>query len=193
LRAGTGARIIGSMLTTGTDERRAMTYCLVPPDLDHLVAPLRAHFAERADVTVILDRRQASRPTGRDRRRPAVPRQLELDLPGGLAGHAGELHWEQRLRPVRRRLEGAELGVLIGLVAGGDDEAQAELLWRYGLRVRTRLASLRVADDDLDLALQQAFGRLFDRIAGGGVATRSFDALLTRIADAVARERSPAR
>jgi hypothetical protein len=185
--------MIDSMLTPSMHESHAMTYCLVPPELDHLVAPLRAHFAERADVTVILDRRRAPSPIGRDRRRPAVPRQLVLDLPAGVAEHAAELGWEQRLRPVRRRLEGAETAALIGLVADGDDEAQAELLWRHGLRVRTRLVSLRVEDHELETALQQTFGRLFDRIAGGGVATRSFDTLLTRLADAVARERSPLR
>ena len=181
------------MLTKSIDERRAMTYCLVPPDLEHLVAPLRAHFAEREDVAVIVDRRRRNQPTGRDRRRPAVPRQLEPELPVAVAEHADELQWEQRLQPVRRRLEGADLNALIGLVASGDGEAQAELLWRYGLRVRTRLVSLRVEDDELDPALQQTFGRLFDRIAAGGIATRSFDATLTRLADSVARERSPMR
>jgi len=185
--------MIVSMLTTSPDELRSMTYCLVPPDLDHLVAPLRAHFAAREDVTVIVDRRRAHRHTSRDRRRPAVPRQLEPELPADLAEHAGELQWQQRLRPVRRRLEGADLNTLIGLVASGDGEAQAELLWRYGLRVRTRLVSLRVEDHELDPALQQTFGRLFDRIAAGGIATRSFDATLTRLADSVARERSPVR
>ena len=175
------------------DDSRAMTYCLVPQGLEDLVAPLREHFAARDDVTVLVDRRRTHQPTGRDRRRPAVPRQLAHQLPPDLASHLDELGWEQRLRPVRRRLEGAELATLIGLVAGGDDDAQAELLWRYGMRVRTRLVSLRLEDHEVDAALQVTFGRLFDRIAGGGVATRSFDPLLTRLADSVARERSPVR
>jgi hypothetical protein len=59
--------------------------------------------------------------------------------------------------------------------------------------VRTRLVSLRLEDHELDAALQRTFGRLFDRIAVGGVPTRSFDALLTRTADTVAREHSPSR
>jgi hypothetical protein len=170
-----------------------MTYCLVPEGLDHLVVPLREHFAERGDVTVLVDRRQALQPTGRDRRRPAVPRHAVHDLPPDLAEHLEDLGWEQRLRPLGRTFERADLDALISLVACGDDEAQAELVWRYGLRVRTRLVSLRLEDHEIDAAVQQTFGRLFDRIASGTVATRSFDALVTRLADSVARERSPVR
>jgi hypothetical protein len=175
------------------DDSTAMTYCLVPQALDHLVVPLRAHFAGRGDVTVLVDRRLAHQPTGRDRRRPTVPRQLVYDLPPELARHVEALGWEQRLRPVRRTLERADLVQLVGLVARGDDEAQAELVWRHGQRVRTRLVSLRLQEHELDAAVQQTFGRLFDRIQGGGVSTRSFDALLTRIADGVAREHSIVR
>lgn len=193
LRDGVRIPIIALMLTPSMQPPRAMTFCLVPPDLDHLVAPLRAHFAARADVEVIVDRRLAPQPMGRDRRRPTVPRQLELELPAPVAEHADELQWEQRLRPVDRTLEGTGLDTLIGLVAEGDGEAQAELQWRYGLRVRTRLVSQRLEDHELDAAQQLTFGRLFDRIAGGGVGTRSFDALLTRLADSVAREHSPLR
>jgi hypothetical protein len=169
---------------------RTVIYCLVPERLAaELLAPLREHYLPEADVKVIVDRRTgaARQPEG-NRRRPVVPRQPASALPPELAARARELRWEQRLRPVRRRLQDADLGSLLGLVADGDDDAHSELYWRYANRVRARLVS-RLADrHDVDGAMRQTFGRLFDQVAGVEAGSRSFDALVAGVADAVAGE-----
>jgi hypothetical protein len=176
------------------DEPRMVVYCLVPEALaDTLIAPLRAHFAGREDVTVIVDRRRRRHLPPRERRRPAVPRQLAPALAPELASYAKDLRWEQRLRPVRRLLQDAERDELLELIAGGDDDAQAELYWRYANRVWTRLASRRVREFELDAAARETFGRLFDGIVRGDVGGRSFDASVTRVADAVARDHAASR
>jgi hypothetical protein len=176
-------------------------YCLVPEALaDELLAPLRAHYRCDPDVKVIADRRKTTRPSesdsatiddGRahsDRRRPVVPRDLAAALPPALAARAEDLRWEQRLRPVRRRLQDTPLEALLGLIVDGDDDAHSELYWRYANRVRWRLAR-RLADRrQLDAATKRSFGRLFDAIVHRDPGSRSFDAFVAAVADAVARE-----
>ena len=130
--------------------------------------PLRAHYRGDPDVEVIVDQRAGEwqpesravdeRRGGHDRRRPAVPRDLARTLPPELCARAAKLRWEQRLRPVRRRLQDTPLDALLGLIADGDEDANSELYWRYAHRVRARLASRRVDPRRLDTAMRQAFG-----------------------------------
>jgi hypothetical protein len=113
---------------------RTSFYCLVPEALaEELLTPLRAHYRCDPDVEVIVDQRTGEwqpetrvvdeQRGGHDRRRPAVPRDLAATIPPGLFPRAAELHWEQRLRPVRRRLQDTPLDALLGLIADGDDDA----------------------------------------------------------------------
>ena len=166
-------------------------YCLVPAARAHeLLTPLRAHYRSDPDVEVIVDRRSDEEPRpGSDRRRPVVPRELTGALPSELAAQAEHLRWEQRLRPVRRRLQDASLDALLNLIADGDDDAHSEVYWRYAIRVRARLAR-RVTDPGaLDAAMRQTFGRVFDRVARVNPGSRSFDDYVADVADAVARGR----
>ena len=115
----------------GERSRRLHTfvYCLAAEELaEELLAPLRAHYRCDPDVKVIADRRKTTQPSesdsaaiddGRaksDRRRPVLPRDLAAALPPALAARAGELRREQRLRPVRRRLQDTPLDALLGLI-----------------------------------------------------------------------------
>jgi hypothetical protein len=180
---------------------RTSFFCLVPEALaDELLMPLRAHYRCDPEIEVLVDLRTGEWQSetrgvdeqhgGRDRRRPAVPRNLVATLPPGLWARAAELRWEQRLRPVRHRLQDTPLDALLGLIADGDDDANSELYWRYAHRVRARLASRRVDPRRLDTATRQAFGRLIDELVRADRVGRSFDAFVAAVADAVAAETS---
>jgi hypothetical protein len=173
------------------EQTRVAVYCLVPEArADELLAPLRAHYRGDPDVEVVVDRRRGERPRPRyDRRRPVVPRDLTHSLPPELGAHAEDLRWEQRLRPVRRRLQDVTLGALLNLIADGNDDAHSELYWRYAGRVRARLASRLTDRSTLDEATRQTFGRVFDRVARANPGSRSFEAYVAGVADAVARGR----
>ena len=155
--------------------------------------PLRAHYRCDPDVQVIVDRRTGewlpeTRALDEQRPRPAVPRDLATSLPPGLCARAADLRWEQRLRPVRRRLQDTPLDALLGLIAGGDDDANSELYWRYAHRVRARLASRPVDPRRLDTAMRRAFGRLIDELVRADRLSRSFDAFVAAVADSVAAD-----
>jgi hypothetical protein len=178
---------------------RTSFFCLVPEALaDELLMPLRAHYRCDPDVEVLVDLRTGEWQSetravdeqrgGRDRRRPAVPRNLAATLPPGLSARAAELRWEQRLRPVRRRLQDTPLDALLALIANGDDDANSELYWRYAHRVRARLASGRVHPRRLDTATRLAFGRLIDELVRADRVGRSFDAFVAAVADSVAAD-----
>ena len=172
---------------------RTSVYCLVPAALaDELLAPLRAHYRCDPDVKVIVDRRQDERPLEQqaNRRRPVVPRELTASLPPELAARASDLRWEQRLRPVRRRLQNHPLPALLRLIRDGDDDAHTELYWRYGNRVRALLGTGLGGRGELDAATRQTFGRIFDQVARTDPGSRSFDVYLASVTDAVARDRS---
>jgi hypothetical protein len=175
----------------GDEQTRVAVYCLVPEArADELLAPLRTHYRGDPDVKVIVDRRRGERPPpGNDRRRPVVPRALTDSLPPELAAHAEEVRWEQRLRPVRRRLQDATLGALLDLIADGNDDAHSEVYWRYAGRVQARLASRLTDRSKLDEATRQTFGRVFDRVARANPGSRSFERYVAGVADAVARGR----
>jgi hypothetical protein len=172
-------------------DARLAVYCLVPEArAEELLAPLRAHYRCDPGVKVIVDRRRGERPRPHDdRRRPVVPRELTTALPPELAAHAEDMRWEQRLRPVRRRLQDATLGALLSLIADGNDDAHSELYWRYAGRVRARLASRLTDRRALDEATRQTFGRVFDRVARANPGIRAFEGYLVGVVDAVARER----
>ena len=54
-----------------------MIYCVVPPELeDELFAKLVSYYADKPDVTVVIDRRQGQR------RHDKQPVELEQRLPG---------------------------------------------------------------------------------------------------------------
>jgi hypothetical protein len=173
------------------EQTRVPVYCLVPEAHVHeLLAPLRAHYRCDSGVEVIVDRRRHDRPRPQnDRRRPAVPRELTDALPPDLAAHAERLRWEQRIRPVRRRLQDTSLDALLSLVADGDDDAHSEVYWRYGSRVRARLARRSTDPGALDAATRQTFGRVFDRVARANPGSRSFESYVAAVADAVAWEK----
>jgi hypothetical protein len=173
------------------EQTRVAVYCLVPEArADELLAPLRAHYRCDPVVKVIVDRRRGERPRRQnDRRRPVVPRELTDTLPPDLAAHAEDLRWEQRLRPVRRRLQDTTLGALLSLIADGNDDAHSELYWRYAGRVRARLARRLTDRSALDEATRQTFGRVFDRVARANPGSRAFEGYVAGVADAVARKR----
>jgi hypothetical protein len=172
------------------EQTRVAVYCLVPEACaDELLAPLRAHFRSDPDVKVIVDRRRGQRPRPQnDRRRPVVPRELTDALPRELAPYAEHLRWEQRLRPVRRRLQDATVAALLSLIADGNDDAHSELYWRYASRVRARLASRLSDRRAIDEATRRTFGRVFDHVARNNPPSRSFDGYVARVADVVAQE-----
>jgi len=176
------------MRPSAAKQTRVAVYCLVPAAHAHeLLAPLRAHYRCDPGVEVIVDRRRHDRPRPQnDRRRPAVPRELTDALPAELAAYAQHLRWEQRLRPVRRRLQDTSLDALLSLIADGDDDAHSEVYWRYAGRVRARLAPRFTDPRALDAATRQTFGRVFDRVARADSASRSFESYVAAMADAVA-------
>jgi hypothetical protein len=190
--------------TPARDAHLTTIYCVVPvAEEDELLAPLLAHYAGRPDVEVIVDRRGGRRRAAPDlrlpdnlaalerreagnRRRPMLPRQLAGELPQALAERAGAVRWQQRLAPVQRGLQDADLGELLSLIADGHDGAMSELYWRHLVRVGSRLAQ-RVGRHQVAHATREAFGRLFDRLSEYR-AERSFEVFLDAHVDAVARD-----
>ena len=102
------------------DDGRLVIYCLVPERLkDDLLGDLRAHYARDDRVHVIVDHRKGERRasargglpsrsaeedredrrTGRDRRRPVLPRWFD-QLPPELARRAEGVQFVQRMLPV---------------------------------------------------------------------------------------------
>ena len=192
------------------DDGRLVIYCLVPEQLkDELLGDLRAHYASDDRVRVIVDRRQGERRasargglpsrsaeeeredrrSGRDRRRPVLPRWFDA-LPPRLAERAEGVRFVQRMLPVSGRLSSAEVEEIVAEVRAGNPEAPTELYWRVYERVHSRLCVLLGDAESADRAAPTAFGRVLDAIEDddGG---RSFDVLLYESVDA-AFSRPPA-
>ncbi len=76
----------GDSIRDGRQERPDShpIYCLVPPELPELAAPLADHFADDAGVTVLVERRRRERRSGDDRRAPG------MSPPDGLERRIGQ-------------------------------------------------------------------------------------------------------
>lgn len=182
------------------DEGRLVIYCLVPERLkDDLLGDLCAHYATDDRVRVIVDRRKGERRksirgglpsrsaeedsedrrSGRDRRRPVLPRWFDA-LPPKLARRAEGVTFVQRMLPVSGQLSGAEVDEIVEAVRAGDPEAPTELYWRVYERIHSRLCVLLGDPASADKAAPTAFGRVLDAIeadAGGRFETLMYDAV----------------
>lgn len=187
----------------------ANVYCLIPPDLaEELLEPLREHFADDPTVDVIVEHRVRQRRSGvdrralqvappdmvkkrsgrerrqnLDRRRPQIPR--HLDLPDTVAAHADRIRFAQRLPAVGAGdVQALSLHELVLRIQQGDDEAPTEFYWRLFERVYSRLRAILGRYSRPDEHMPGVFGELFDRIdewVPG--AERSFDEWLYGVVD----------
>ncbi len=179
------------------DDSRPVIYCLVPEQLkEDLLGDLRAHFARDDRVHVIVDRRKGERRkgirgglpsrsaaedmedrrSGRDRRRPVLPRWFD-SLPPKLAERAEGVTFVQRMLPVTGQLTGAGVDEIVAAVREGNAEAPTELYWRVYERIHSRLCVLLGAPSErvmlvkgLVLLAAVAFDVWTKRRAGAGAA-----------------------
>jgi GrpB-like predicted nucleotidyltransferase (UPF0157 family) len=186
------------------DDGKLVIYCLVPERLkDDLLGDLRAHFARDDRVHVIVDRRKgerrasargglpsrsaeednSERRSGRDRRRPVLPRWFD-QLPPNLAKRAKGVQFVQRMLPVSGGLSGAGVEEIVAEVRQGNAEAPTELYWRVYERVHSRLCVLLGDIESADKAAPVAFGRILDAIEADASGRRNFDSLLYAALDA---------
>lgn len=176
---------------------RLVIYCLVPERLkDDLLGELGAHYAGDDRVHVIVERRHGERRaaargglpsrsaeeeredrrTGRDRRRPVLPRWFD-QLPPELARRAKGVRFVQRMLPVSGSLTGAELDEIVAEVRAGNPEAPTELYWRVYERVHSRLCVLLGDVESADRSAPVAFGRILDALELDARGERAFDEL----------------
>lgn len=186
------------------DDGRLVIFCLVPKRLaDDLLGDLRAHFARDDRVRVIVDRREGERRasarggrparsaqedredrrSGRDRRRPTLPRWHDV-LPPALRASAEGVQFVQRMLPVSGGLSGVGVDEVVEAVRAGDPEAPTELYWRVYERVHSRLCVLLGGSGAADRAAPVAFGRILDALGDPANAELPFDPLLYDAVDA---------
>ena len=180
------------------EDGRLVIYCLVPEELkDELLGDLRAHYASDDRVHVIVDRRKGERRkgirgglpsrsaeeetedrrSGRDRRRPVLPRWFDA-LPPKLAKRSEGVTFVQRMLPVTGELTGATEDEIVAAVRAGNAEAPTELYWRVYERIHSRLCVLLGAPSLADKAAPTGFGRVLDTLEDRASDDRSFDDLL---------------
>lgn len=186
------------------DDGRLMIYCLVPEQLkEDLLGDLRAHYASDDRVRVIVDRRKGERRksirgglparsaeedvedrrTGRDRRRPVLPRWFDA-LPPKLARRAEGVTFVQRMLPVTGELTGAAVDDIVAAVRAGNAEAPTELYWRVYERIHSRLCVLLGDPESADKAAPVGFGRVLDALEDPATGAQPFDDLLYEAVDA---------
>lgn len=193
------------------DDARLVIYCLVPERLkEELLGDLRAHYASDDRVHVIVDRRlgerrksargglpsrsaaedSEDRRSGRDRRRPVLPRWFDA-LPPALAARAEGVRFVQRMLPVSGSLTGAGVEEIVAAVRAENPEAPTELYWRVYERIHSRLCVLLGNPEAADKAAPTAFGRVLDAIEADTEGRRSFDTLLYEALDAAFADHAP--
>ena len=181
-----------------------MIYCLVPEQLkEDLLGDLRAHYASDDRVRVIVDHRKGERRksirgglpsrsaaedvedrrTGRDRRRPVLPRWFDA-LPPKLAERAEGVTFVQRMLPVTGQLTGAEVDEIVAAVRAGNAEAPTELYWRVYERIHSRLCVLLGDPGNADKGAPTGFGRVLDALEDPANDHTPFDELLYGALDA---------
>jgi GrpB-like predicted nucleotidyltransferase (UPF0157 family) len=185
------------------EDGRLVIYCLVPEQLKaDLLGDLRAHYASDDRVHVIVDRRKGERRkgirgglpsrsaaediedrrSGRDRRRPVLPRWFEA-LPPKLAKRAEGVTFVQRMLPVTGELTGASEDDIVEAVRAGNPEAPTELYWRVYERIHSRLCVLLGAPSEADKAAPAGFGRVLDALEDRDNDHRALDDLLYQALD----------
>lgn len=185
------------------EDGRLVIYCLVPERLEKkLLGDLRAHYAGDDRVHVIVDRRRGERRrsirgglpsrsaaeddedrrSGRDRRRPVLPRWIDR-LPPRLAERAEDVTFAQRMLPVTGELTGASDDEVVAAVRAGNDEAPTELYWRVYERIHSRLCVLLGAPSLADKAAPTGFGSVLDALEDRANDDRPFDDLLYQALD----------
>ncbi len=149
-------------------------FCVVAPGrADALVAPLREHFEQESQVTVLVERRTSRGGelpgdllAGRARlRAPVAQRDPVRALPPELHSEVPHLQLVQRMEPVRRSLEDTAMSEVVERCLAGEPEAVSELWWRVSPRVLARLR-LRIGDFAAERATSQIVGRVLDELPG---------------------------
>lgn len=162
--------------------RRAIVYCVVPPDLaERLHGPLRRHFAAERDIEVVVEQRQGERRTSPDRRtgdggakpdrrrvqavagrRMGERRELvaivdALSLPRQARRFAERLTFLERIEQPTLQAEDINSQRLVTAFQSGRQEAYAELYMRYFDRVYNYIRVVVRDDHEAEEGTQQVF------------------------------------
>lgn len=156
--------------------RRAVTFCVLPPDLAHLHRPIAERHADNPDFEVVVERRKADRrqtsvpPPGsedrrvRDRRANALlttAADLDVSLPRAARKHAEQIICVRRGVPLYDDESTQELDRIWERAAGGDHQAREELRLRAFNVVHQRVlrtTSRRHAIEATDQAFEHLLG-----------------------------------
>ena len=188
-------------------EPARFVYLLVPKHLEHdVLHPLRAHFAQDPLVEVIVERRTGDRRPGVDdrvlrdvdtplyqeRRAQTGPRGLP-PLPPGFEQYAPQLRVVHRLPAVQSGLADVPVEEVIDRAVAGDPDAHTEIYWRTFERVHRRLSAHLQEQKEVDDAVKEAFGDIFDRLPEFDARERSLHGWLDRTVDAYVDRRRHGR
>lgn len=180
--------------------RRAVTFCVLPPDLAHLHRPIAERHADNPDFEVVVERRKADRrqtsvpPPGSEERRVRDRRassllttaaDLDISLPRAARKHADRIVCVRRGVPLYDDESVQELDGIWARASAGDRDAREELRLRAFnlvhqrvIRTTPRKRSIEVTD------------KVFEALLGDGAPTdTSFDAALDRALSMVAGSR----
>jgi RNA polymerase sigma-70 factor, ECF subfamily len=171
-------------------DQRPVLYCLVPRELvGEVHDDLRHHFADDADVEVVVERRGEDRRSGEDRRRKeeAPPRKerrrvrnadgrrvgerravlVEVEappLPDVLQPYVARLLFVEQLEPSSEHGEDLDSGRLVVSFQAGDDEAFSTLYMRYYDRVYSYLRLMLKDAHEAEDGTQQVFTKAFEAL-----------------------------
>jgi len=179
------------------DEQVPRLFCVVAPGrADALVAPLREHFEQEPQVTVLVERRTSGggelpgELAGRARlRAPVAQRDPVRALPPELHAEVPHLRLVQRMEPVRRSLEDTAMTEVVERCLAGEPEAVSELWWRVSPRVLARLR-LRLGDFAAERATSQMVGRVLDELPGHDPERAPLTLWLDTVVDAYSEEQT---
>jgi RNA polymerase sigma-70 factor (ECF subfamily) len=169
---------------------RTVTYCLLPLDLaGRLHDVLRSHFADHADIEVVIERRLRERRSSSERRhaepREAAERRLIRNAAGRRIGprraphlqvappglprkaraHADRIVFVERVEPGAEHLADLDSARLVTRFQAGDEDAFAKLYLRYFDRVYAYLRVIfRETPDETEDVTQQVFLRAFEAL-----------------------------
>jgi RNA polymerase sigma-70 factor (ECF subfamily) len=173
------------------DRRRSIVYCVIPRDLaPKLHESLRRHFRDEPGVRVVVERRDADRRGGQDRRgepreiaaaedrrriravtgrriaeRRAQPLPVEPPaLPKRARPHADRLLFFERLEPSTEHAEDLDTARLVMRIQSGDSDAFADLYTRYFSRVYAYLRVVFRDEYQAEEATQHVFTKVFEAL-----------------------------
>lgn len=191
---------------------RSLTYCVIPRELaDQLHEPLRRHFRDDPTIEVIVERREADRRSGEDRRRkPVKERKAErrrvraatgrrvadrralqaevepLPLPRRARRFAERIAFLRRREPPTQKREDRDTARLVARFQAGERDTFGTLYARYYDRIYGYMLVVLSRSHDAEDATQEVFANALAALPRYERREQPFRAWLFRIARNVA-------